>query len=198
MAGKSSKMMNYINYRMRVTIQDSRHLIGTFMAFDKHMNLVLGDCEEVRTIKKKGNKPAREERRTLGLVLLRGETIVSLAVESPPVPSKRANLQRQANQPGMVQSMSRGLPPPQQQMPPPGLAGMQGMPPRGMPPPMMQMNNFPPPGMPGMPPPNMMMMGGAPPPMMNMQQQGGAPPPMMNMQQQGPPPGMYQQGPPQQ
>ena len=185
MAGKSSKMMNYINYRMRVTIQDSRHLIGTFMAFDKHMNLVLGDCEEVRTIKKKGNKPAREERRTLGLVLLRGETIVSLAVESPPVPSKRANLQRQANQPGMVQSMSRGLPPPQQQMPPPGLAGMQGMPQRGMPPPMMQMNNFPPPGMPGMPPPNMMMM-------------GGAPPPMMNMQQQGPPPGMYQQGPPQQ
>ena len=127
------------------------------------MNLVLGDCEEVRTIKKKGNKPAREERRTLGLVLLRGETIVSLAVESPPVPSKRANLQRQANQPGMVQSMSRGLPPPQQQMPPPGLAGMQGMPPRGMPPPMMQMNNFPHQECLGCL--TNMMMGGAPPPM---------------------------------
>ncbi len=178
MSGKSSKMMNYINYRMRVTVQDSRHLIGTFMAFDKHMNLVLGDCEEVRVIKKKGSKPAREERRTLGLVLLRGESIVSLAVEGPPVPSKRASLQKQANQPGSVQSISRGLPPPQHQMPPPGLAGMQGMAPP------MQMGNFPPPGMPagGMPPP--MMMGG----------NGGMPPPNMANMQQVPP--MFNQGPP--
>lgn len=68
------------------------------------MNLVLADTEEFRKTKKQ-NKPAapgasgsaaqtvvQEEKRTLGLVILRGKHIVSLSVESPPPADPSARL----------------------------------------------------------------------------------------------------------
>lgn len=58
------------------------------------MNLVISECEEFRRVKaKKGSKAQQEDggddeedemKRMLGLVILRGETIVTLSVEGPP------------------------------------------------------------------------------------------------------------------
>jgi small nuclear ribonucleoprotein B and B' len=83
-------MLSLINWRLKVTINDGRALTGQMLAFDKHMNLVLADCEEFRRVrpKKKAGEtatPAEQEmKRALGLVILRGESVVSISVEGPP------------------------------------------------------------------------------------------------------------------
>ena len=70
---KGNKMLQFINWRMRIQISETRTLLGTFMAYDKHMNLVLGDCEEYRKVRgKKGNSA----------LLLGGSARVSCAVLS--------------------------------------------------------------------------------------------------------------------
>ena len=97
-SGKGSKLLRYIEHRLRVSLADGRVIIGTFLAFDKHLNLVLVDAEEFRTLKSKKGSAAtraaiieeRQEKRSLGLIILRGENVVSLAVEGPPPPSSSA------------------------------------------------------------------------------------------------------------
>ncbi|WVF69572.1 hypothetical protein IAT40_004350 [Kwoniella sp. CBS 6097] len=171
-------MVTLIHYRLKVTLNDGRSLVGQMLAYDKHMNFVLAECEEFRTVKGKKAKgapegepaPSVQQKRTLGLVILRGETIVSVSVEGPPPVQKDEGALVAG--PGKGVPAGRGMPlgagapgamaarPMAYARPPPGFPpGMPGLPP-GMPP------GFPggAPGLPpGMPPPAGMPPGFRPP-----------------------------------
>lgn len=84
MATQRSKFLQWIDFRVRLTIQDGRMMVGTFLAFDKHMNIVLADAEEYRITKAGKNGQQKQIKRTLGLVIIRGENIISLTAEAPP------------------------------------------------------------------------------------------------------------------
>lgn len=177
---KGSKLLRYIEHRLRVSLVDGRTIVGTFLAFDKHLNLVLVDAEEYRYAKKSSKSGSklkssaiieeRVEKRTLGLIILRGENVVSVAVDGPPPPSTKA-ASATSSGPGVARGVGRGALPPTTVNgggagrgyggAPMGLGaapvhGVGGM---GMPPPL------PPGGMGMMPPPPPGMMGrGMPPP----------------------------------
>jgi small nuclear ribonucleoprotein B and B' len=136
---------------LRVTLHDGRTIIGTFLAFDKHLNLVLSEAEEFRTLRKGGAAllEERTEKRSLGLVLIRGENVVSLAVEGPPPPSVTGK--------SAGGSMARGRGAPTGLPPPPGAApmGLGAAPVHGVGAPGMMPPPPPPPPGAGLPPPGM-------------------------------------------
>jgi len=150
---------------MRVIIQDNREFIGQLLAFDKHMNIVLSDCEEFRRIVGKGKKEEKVLKRTLGLIVLRGEIIVSMSIEGPPPPEEGRVRGASGNTPGSAKAAGRGI-----AMPPPSSISAApiglGGPVRGL----------------GVPAPQMMIPRGGPPP-------GFGPQPGMGPPFQGPPPG---------
>ncbi|ETS64929.1 hypothetical protein PaG_00363 [Moesziomyces aphidis] len=207
---KGGKMMSLINYRLRITLNDSRQIVGQLLAFDAHMNLVLADSQEYRKIKSRKAKARAaaaveagkaaaeddedddaamagaadvvlEQKRTLGLLILRGEHIVSMAIEAPPPADDRMQPTMQPG-PGKGAPMGRGMglavppmagaPPPMMGRPmpyarppmpgPPGMPAPGGNMPVGPPP------GFRPPGFPGMP--------GGPPPGFPVAPPGGFPP----------------------
>ena len=178
---------------MRITLNDGRQMTGQMLAFDKvcpyqtvcvllltvtqHMNLVLADTEEFRRVKRKPAKGAQsapgssapalvesEEKRTLGLTIVRGTHIVSCSVDGPPPADPSARLGASAPGgaggapptlaagPGISRPAGRGLPV--------GLGGPAvgvggPAPPGGFP-------GFPPGGFPGGAPPGFAGRGGPP------------------------------------
>ncbi|KAI2613714.1 Sm-like ribonucleoprotein [Hypoxylon fragiforme] len=202
MSNKQGKMAGYINYRMRVTLMDGRQMTGQMLAFDKHMNLVLADTEEFRRVKRKQNKPTApgasssaaqtietEEKRTLGLTILRGAHIVSLSVESAPPADPSTRLGKSTpgglatgltSGPGVSRPAGRGAAPTSLAGPAAGVGG-------GVPPPFPQF-----PGAPGFPgrggPPAPGFPPGGFPPGFPQNAPGQFPPPGFNPAG-GPPPG---------
>eukprot|EP00992_Anisonema_acinus_P008317 TRINITY_DN4404_c0_g1_i1.p1 TRINITY_DN4404_c0_g1~~TRINITY_DN4404_c0_g1_i1.p1 ORF type:complete len:190 (+),score=16.51 TRINITY_DN4404_c0_g1_i1:63-632(+) len=182
---KKSKMFQFINCRIRVRIQDNRVLVGKFLAFDRHMNLVLADTEEFRTITSKGAKEEKEEKRPLGLVLLRGETVLTITVDGalnkqPQNADRFKQQERGQGQPGPGTAMSaaRGLAGPVKGV---GGPGAQSMMPAPAGPPVPFRGPSTPGGMmappPGMPPPPGMLPGMPPMGMRGPPGQPGMPPP---------------------
>lgn len=90
-------MSDLVNHILRITTVDNRNFVGQLLAFDKHLNLVLANTEESRItkksyqeLKKDNGAKVAEDKRALGLIILRGEQIVSLSIESgPPIDTKK-------------------------------------------------------------------------------------------------------------
>ncbi|KAI0229840.1 Small nuclear ribonucleoprotein-associated protein B [Massospora cicadina] len=91
------------------------------------MNLVISDCEEFRKTTPKGSKEEIELKRTLGLVILRGEHIVSISVDGPPPLSSeslKARVAQLAAGSGVGRPAGRGIPiAPSENAPASGLTG---------------------------------------------------------------------------
>lgn len=69
-------LLKYINYRVKVKMRDGRTMEGTMLSVDDDTNVVLDDAEEF------GN---RDMRRTMGLVVIRGDFVVEVEIISKPV-----------------------------------------------------------------------------------------------------------------
>ena len=145
------------------------------------------DSEEYRSVRSKSKNSSgsssssraaiveeRVEKRTLGLIILRGENVVSVAVEGPPPPNMKSSAANKTsgggsgeNVPGVARGAGRGAMPPQQ---PPSFGvgavgapmGLGAAPVHGVG--MMGGMSMPPPPGPPPPPPMMMMMGRGMPP----------------------------------
>lgn len=112
---KNTKLADLIHCRLKVTTIDGRSYVGQLLAFDKHMNLVLADTEEARVTKKlyqelaknktDGQAKVVEDKRFLGLIVLRGEQIVGFTIQTGPT----ADVKKRFNQLKQGKGVSKPL-----------------------------------------------------------------------------------------
>ena len=87
-----SKMFDYINQKIRLVMTIDRFVVGTLLAFDRHMNIIMCDAEETRVVFR-GKSPT-DVHRPLGLILLRGESVTSISLEEVNTSSRVLNAKR--------------------------------------------------------------------------------------------------------
>eukprot|EP00754_Rhynchopus_humris_P010869 Rhum_TRINITY_DN14180_c12_g2::Rhum_TRINITY_DN14180_c12_g2_i1::g.72660::m.72660/K11086/SNRPB, SMB; small nuclear ribonucleoprotein B and B' len=86
-----SKLFACVGKRIKCTIQDGRILHGTFLSYDRCLNLVIADAVELRPLDKKkavahdqaNDSKSQYDERTLGLLLLRGDSVTAITVTGP-------------------------------------------------------------------------------------------------------------------
>ncbi|GMM35717.1 mRNA splicing protein [Saccharomycopsis crataegensis] len=103
---RKTRLTDLLHYRIKVTTLDGRNIIGELLAFDKYMNLVLADAEEfritnkskyaIRDAKRSGAintaDLVKEDKRALGLIILRGVNVVGVTIESKPPVDKATRM----------------------------------------------------------------------------------------------------------
>ena len=84
---RKGKLFEFLNREVRCQIGEQRHIQGTFVSFDRHMNMVLSKAKEVRSAEKidkeTGEAEVLSRSRALGLVFVRGDQVLSLIAEKP-------------------------------------------------------------------------------------------------------------------
>ena len=84
LAPTRNKLGKFINHKVKVVLRDHRYFVGQMLAFDSHSNIVIKDCEEFRKNKKRKSGEPLETKRNLGLMLLRGDSVMRIDVIGPP------------------------------------------------------------------------------------------------------------------
>ncbi|KAH9588944.1 LSM domain [Trypanosoma melophagium] len=87
-------MLHNINRTLQITLDDGRTMTGKLLVYDRHMNVVLADVTETREATKKMKEAGISAERSLGLVLLRGEHVLSVSVVSGDESTRPANFEK--------------------------------------------------------------------------------------------------------
>eukprot|EP01059_Diplonema_ambulator_P005087 TRINITY_DN14807_c0_g4_i1.p1 TRINITY_DN14807_c0_g4~~TRINITY_DN14807_c0_g4_i1.p1 ORF type:complete len:147 (+),score=35.70 TRINITY_DN14807_c0_g4_i1:57-497(+) len=92
LGNRKGKLFQFVNHQVRCAIGNNRVLVGQFLAFDRHMNMVLCGTNEYRRSTQKdeeGNECELEQMRPLGLVFVRGEAVHSVIADKPKKKKKK-------------------------------------------------------------------------------------------------------------
>ena len=86
LGNRKSKLFQFLNQNVHCCVSETRTLEGKFLSFDRHMNIVLSGTTEHRTKIREdedGDLCEIATQRPLGLVFVRGETVMQVLASKP-------------------------------------------------------------------------------------------------------------------